>query len=161
MNVCIKIDIITSITTEMKEKMRSPVETQLLVLGEKPTRITCVKLSDLSQPKAGTSCKQNDLAKLRWSVHTNGPELTSARTIHGTGATNMQGAPAYPVTQGMHTNSVAMNDHHCMAQHKSIWKVKICEAKIQPGKWHNAYQITGFYLLVPYYCIWTDLGKAC
>lgn len=65
MNVCIKIDIITSITTKMKEKMRSPVETQLLVLGEKPTRTTCVKLSDLIQPKAGTSCKQNDLAKLR------------------------------------------------------------------------------------------------
>lgn len=62
------------------------------------------------------------------------------------------------VTRG--NNSVAMNDCQHTSQHKSIWKMKTHETKIQSGKWQNAYKIIGPYLLVLHYCISTDLTKA-
>lgn len=73
-------------------------------------KIICVKVFDLTQPKAGTSCKQNDLAKLWFSAHTNGPEH-SAPTIYGAGISNRQSVPAQPVT-----NCADMNNHHHTAQ---------------------------------------------
>lgn len=57
-------------------------------------------------------------------------------------------------------NSVAMNDYQHTSQHKSISKVKTCEAEIKLDKWQNAYNIIGLYLLVLHYCTSIDLTKA-
>lgn len=49
MNVSIKMDMITFITREMKEKIRSPVGMQWLLPGAKDTKITWnPKVSDLT-----------------------------------------------------------------------------------------------------------------